>query len=131
MKRRDFIMTATAAALAVATAQVAFYGCSHKPTTDPLTTPRMLSRFCDPAVLREIGVNYRKRVPAEDEKQALTRLLLMGSSGENTKTPDKAGLEELLEKKIRAEFTSDNTIILDRWIISVTEARQCALLSLT
>jgi hypothetical protein len=38
---------------------------------------------------------------------------------------------ELLENKIKEEFSAYKTIIVSGWIISPTEARQCALFSLT
>jgi hypothetical protein len=38
---------------------------------------------------------------------------------------------ESIRSQIQADFAADRTVMLDGWVLSVTEARQCALFSLT
>ena len=128
MKRRLFIATTSIAAIGL---PIAYYFKKNLSKGDPLTTAEMLSYFCDERLLKEIGSAYRKLVPAENEKQKLTDLLLSETDGKKLKASDSSAIEELLTKKIHEDFIAQRTIIVKGWIISVTEARQCALFSLT
>jgi hypothetical protein len=40
-------------------------------------------------------------------------------------------VNSVLEKKVRQDFQENKTVVVDGWILSVTEARQCALFSLS
>ena len=42
---------------------------------------------------------------------------------------DKAGFAESLEKKIKTDFETGNIVLVDGWVLSISEARQCALFS--
>jgi len=128
MKRRAFIFTAS---LAVVGLPVAYYIKKSRNEINPLTTSDFLSRFCDEQTLRDIGTSYRMLVPEENEKQRLTDLILTTRDGKKIKASNKAGLAELVAKKNYEEFASYKTLILQGWVISITEARQCALFSLS
>jgi hypothetical protein len=131
MKRRNFILVTTAAALAVASVPAYRYYQKRSRYFNPLITPDDLSRFCDEKAIREIGMAYRNMVPAEDEKKKLSDLLLTGEDGKLTGTSDDLVVFELLEKKIQKDFNEYNVQVIKGWVISTTEARQCALFSLT
>jgi hypothetical protein len=68
-------------------------------------------------------------VPAENELQKLTDIVLTDETGKKLTASDKTAIEKLVDKKMNAEFVGSNTIIINGWIISVTEARQCAIFS--
>jgi hypothetical protein len=87
-------------------------GCRHEP--DPLAHPDFLSHVCDAATIARIGEAYRKQAPEEAQKDKLIGLL-------------QAGVDP---RRIRAEYAAGNTVILKGWVLSLTEARQCALYSL-
>lgn len=125
MKRKAFIITAATVAIGV---PFAYYYKNNR-NYNPLTTPYLLSSFCSEKDLKEIGLIYRKMVPAENELQKLTDLLLTDETGKKIAASDKSAIEKLVDKKMTAEFVSSNTIIINGWIISVTEARQCAVFS--
>ena len=132
MKRKAFLLTTTVAALAVISIPVVRYYNKKSGLYDPLTMPDDLSRFCDEKTIREIGISYRKIVPAENEKKKLTELLLTDNDGNVIAGTDKFKVIELLDKKILKDFSDYNKILaIKGWVISITEARQCALFSLT
>jgi len=93
--------------------------------------PEILGQFCVEAEIRLIGDSYRSRVKGEDDKDKLTQLLLTDNTGKKIDSSDKSAVTELLNKKTLEEFRAYKTIVEKGWIITITEARQCALFSLT
>jgi hypothetical protein len=71
-----------------------------------------------------VGKEYQKKFPKENNEQKLAKLLLKDALNED-------GTTMTLEQKIITDYKMDNTVLLDGWILSVTEGRQCALLSIT
>ena len=70
--------------------------------------PEMLSALADKGALRQIGRHYLEQYPAEkDQLQALLR-----------------------NADVQNDFIKGNVVVIKGWVLSVTEARQCALLSL-
>jgi hypothetical protein len=95
-----------------------------------LLLPRLLSRLTDEETVRQIGKTYRKQVKAEDDQDTLADRLLEEKSGKTvSQTADASFIRTFLEDKIRQDFESDRIIVLRGWILSLTEARQCALYS--
>ena len=109
MKRRTFIFLTVAGTASLAMPSV---GCRHE--TDTLSHPEFLSRVCDAATIARIGQAYRTQAPDEAQKDKLIGLLRTGVD----------------PQQIRAEYAAGNTVILKGWVLSLTEARQCALYSL-
>ena len=131
MKRRTFILAATGAAVAIATIPIVKYKCSSSLTHDPLLRPDVLAHFCDEKAIRDIGAQYRKQFPSENNKEKLTELLLTIKPGKKVSPGDRPAIAKLLKNKIQDEFLQNNVIVVNGWVISSTEARQCALYSLT
>ncbi len=109
MKRSTFILLTLSGTAALAIPSI---GCQHEP--DPLAHPDFLSQVCDSATITRIGAAYRNQAPDEAQKEKLIGLL-------------KAGVDP---RHIQAEYAAGNTVILKGWVLSLTEARQCALYSL-
>lgn len=130
MKRRTFLITTTAA-LAAASIPVARYYSNGKKNYPPLIMPEELGNFCEEKAIREIGNQYRKQVPQESEKAKLQQILLTDDAGKLTAVSDNSAIAALLDKKIQDDFNSSRILVLSGWVISVTDARQCALFSLT
>lgn len=129
MKRKTFILAASTVAVGL---PVAYYLKKNKgKITNPISTPGMLSIFCDEKTLRDIGNEYKKLAPQENTKQKLTDLLLSKEGVEKIKPSDARQIMALIDSKVNADFLMKNILIINGWVISVTEARQCALLSLT
>jgi len=58
----------------------------------------------------EIGREYLQKHPAENNRNTLKALIQSAD--------------------IRAEFRNGNIVVIKGWVLSLTEARQCALLTL-
>jgi hypothetical protein len=124
MKRRSFILVASAgiAVLAVPTLVYSF----HENAIDArLFQPQSLAKIWDTDTMNTIGLNYMLKVPRENRERILVKRLVGKSKSE------EANLATSLEQQIRNDFVTGNTVMVDGWILSVTEARQCALFSLT
>lgn len=77
-----------------------------------------LALIWEPETIAEVGKKYRATFPAEDSREKLNELLA------TLKGKD-------VEAAVKDDFVSSRTVQVDGWIISLTEARQCALASLT
>ena len=122
MNRKKFILLATSgvAALAIPT----WYFRYRVPHYDALLTePGLLSYIWDEETLRTIGKAYRSQFADEDSERILVNLL----SQEDAATTEH--LVEALQQQIHHDYESNQIVILDGWMLSITEARQCALYS--
>jgi hypothetical protein len=131
VKRRTFVLLSAVSAAALGFPSV---GCrSRSPAADrALSRPLFLSRICDAKTIREIGIFYLARRTYTNTKDQIADLLLSDNSGKNGPTSsDSLSIVNTLQGKISQDFEKGNTVILKGWILSVTEAEQCALFSLT
>jgi len=131
MKRKKFLVIGAVAVAAVAIPVTLKLRNRKKVRNRPMQEPRILGSFCNDEDIREIGMDYRKRVPDEAEKQKLVDLLLKNDSGNKINSTDKEAVSDWLDKKTDQEFKADSTMVVAGWVVSVTEARQCALYSLS
>lgn len=90
-----------------------------------LARPRLLDMLHDSEIVRALGAKYREVVPAERDTPALTQAIL-GAAWPAT----PSALRQHMDERVQRDFDAGQTIRLDGWILSVTEARQCALYSL-
>jgi hypothetical protein len=87
--------------------------------------PQLLAML-GPERVRQIGSRYRASTPTENRAEALREAL---SNGHAFRIPFlKSGS---LEGQIRDDFAAGRTVVVDGWVLAVTEARQAALFSLT
>jgi hypothetical protein len=76
----------------------------------------------------EIGSSYRKAVPSENS-EAVLRAAIAGS---RPKTRSLSSIwSDPIERQVQEDFATGRTVIVNGWVLSATEARQCALFSLT
>ena len=118
MKRRKFLVLTTVGSIATLTPF-----CTTRRTPAALFQPVFLSTLCDLQTLKQIGTTYRKTTPGESRESQLKDLLTTGLSPTDDAT-------QQLSKTANADFAANRTVTINGWIISVTEARQCALLTL-
>jgi hypothetical protein len=124
MKRRNFIIIG-AAGIAAASIPSAFYIFRDIEYDPALALPQSLSMIWDNEMIMSAGSSYRLETPVEDSERQLVKRLLAGLP--DNKDPIISNFEE----QIKEDFDNGNIVIIDGWILSVTEARQCALFSLT
>ena len=96
-----------------------------------LAYPFILSNFLDEESLRAIGNSYRHKRPDENSKVKLLDALTGRMRGNQTDTNDMANQAMEIEKNVEMDFKSYKLLVIKGWVISETEARQCALLSLS
>jgi len=130
MTRRSFVAKALVGGTAIIAAGVVkwkFWG-THTP---PFKCPLVLSSFCDEETVRKIGLRYLALVPSENSQAELVARM---SAAINRDPPDSANTAEVarqIELTAERDFRSEKILIINNWIISETEARQCALLALS
>jgi hypothetical protein len=83
----------------------------------------------DRAAARRLGQLYIHQVPVEDDPRILARLTAasLGAQQADVIALDRTSLRHRLDARVRGDFASGNTVQLDGWVLSRTEARLCAL----
>ncbi len=117
MKRRNFIYLTIAGAGAIMVPS-----CKNRSAT-AYSRPLFLSTVCDGQTLKHIGTGYRTKTPAEAQEDRLIELLSTG-------LPQGTDRAQQLDNQVKQDYAAGRTVIIDGWVLSVTEARQCALFSL-
>jgi hypothetical protein len=128
MQRLHFIQLTAMGGAAVLVTGIS---CKHRhPVSyDILGQPEELAQICDLKTLREIGMAYRLQTASEMNADKLAGLLLTDSAGNpGPSDSDHSFIQALMNRKINQDFETGNIVIVKGWILSVTEARQCALL---
>lgn len=121
MKRRHFL-SLTAATLGGLTT----LACRPAPNeVHALEYPDLLIAL-GPTAIRAIGKAYRSANPREDEVISLQRAILAERS---LRSRIFGGKGVPVAALVRRDFAENNTVVIDGWILAVTEARQCALYS--
>jgi hypothetical protein len=121
MNRRTFLVTAAAGTAGVV---LPARGAGHSPVA-ALANPRLLEILRNKRVVRELGRCYLDLAPAEDNPRALAQAILPEPPA-NSRT----ALRAQIDAQVQRDFAAGQTLVLNGWIVSVTEARQCALYSL-
>lgn len=133
MKRRTFVILTAAGAIALGAPF-----CRSGTRSRLLARPDFLAHLCDSATLAGIGADYRLHTPAEAGSGKLIDSIMsslppLKTADGSTLPPGRVSdslLPQLLQEKIREDYASGNTVTVKGWVISRTEARQCALFSL-
>ncbi|MES1215911.1 MAG: hypothetical protein ABUT20_10365 [Bacteroidota bacterium] len=131
MKRRTFVLLSLYSGAAIS---IPSWGCGTESAVavKPWMQPQLLSHICDAKTLQEIGTAYRNKFSDESKEKQLIDLLLTDSTNKAVPvTSEDALINSLLDQKIQKDFESGKTVIVKGWVLSETEARQCALFSLT
>jgi hypothetical protein len=126
MQRRTFIQLSayTAVALTLPFANSCTPGAGEMAIAQPL----IFSHLADVNTIAEAGKAYRKANPGEDNKKNLTALLL--AKNNLSESSDARSIRLLLDKQVEDDFKTDKTVMVKGWVLSLTEARQCALFSI-
>ena len=125
MKRRDFIQLSAFTAAAIGFPLL--HSCNQSAENE-MAEPLFLSRLFDEKGISDAGKAYIKKTPLENDKNKLIQLL--SDDSEILKSSDQKAIYQYLDEKVKQDFETGNTILVNGWVLSITEARQCALYSL-
>ena len=118
------MLVSIAGAAAVAVPLYYFWN-EADPEDNPAQYPVVLASFLDYDTLERLGEGYLKKFPDERGRDTILNALLKG------KGIKRGNLESYLKKQIKQDYRQERIVQIDGWILSLTEARQCALLYLT
>ncbi len=129
MKRREFIGIAAAGAAGVVLPTSVRADASIAAT---LSRPRLLAILHDERLVRELGWRYRDTAAGEDNAEVLTATILSEVNVDPHATVSPVADGSSLRRQVNdlVHRAAGRTVVLDGWILSITEARQCALFSL-
>ncbi len=116
--RRSFVRLA---ALGVAAITSSACGVESDGTGVSLDRPELLATL-GPERVREIGTRYRSAAPGENNVSVLRARI---SDSQKSWFGSKS-----IDERIRDDFAANRIVLVDGWVLSVTEARQAALFSL-
>ncbi|MES1217459.1 MAG: hypothetical protein ABUT20_18265 [Bacteroidota bacterium] len=126
MKRRQFIGLSAYVAAAVA---IPFLeSCSTGNSGTAISEPPVLLHMLNAKSVIETGQAYLKQFPDENTKDKLKQLLLDTNS--TIASSDANAIHAWFDKKAVEDFTTGQTVTVNGWVLSRTEARQCALYSI-
>ncbi len=125
MDRRHFIASAAAGALGLGLSGAAWRTAPSE-NLHALARPALIDMLGERRV-RDLGMRYRAMYPAACDADSLCAAILDGAMP----TPaDAPAMRAYLNATIQGDFAAGRTMILKGWVLSMTEARQCALFSL-
>jgi hypothetical protein len=130
LKRKTFIST-TVALLAGVISLLFIFRKKFGQLYQPLIYPESLVILFDKKTITALGTSYRSKHISENDVKKLKQLLLVDSSGNIYDEEDKIEIGEMLKKETKNDFIISRTTTVNGWVLSVTEARQCALYSLS
>ncbi len=129
MKRKTFIKT-IAALVSGTIVPLYIFRKKFGQFYQPLKYPESLVQLFDKKAITGLGVSYRSKHSSENDVSRLRQLLLADSEGKIYDEEEKIALGEMLKKETKNDFETGKTAIVNGWVLSITEARQCALFSL-
>ncbi|MGB5404483.1 MAG: hypothetical protein WBN13_10950 [Robiginitalea sp.] len=123
MKRRNFLVFS---ALGITSVAIPIWYYKYRPLSYDglILEPEYLSYIMDGQSIYDLGSLYLEQTPGERSERELLSLLPA-----QDETSNDALLAEI-RKDITVDYENDDVICIDGWILSKTEARQCALFSL-
>lgn len=126
MQKEDFIYLSAYTAVVLAVPEVDSGVCKQ---IDTATQPFFLSHLADVKTIVATGMAYRKAHQEEDNKNTLEELLLANSTLQSSS--DDRAIRSMLDHKVENDFKTGKIAIIKGWVLSLTEARECALFSLS
>jgi hypothetical protein len=125
MQKEDFIYLSAYTAVALAIPDGDGGVCNQ---IDTETQPFFLSHLADIKTIVATGMAYRKAHREEDNKNKLEELLLANSTLQSSS--DDQAIKLMLDHKVENDFKTGKVAIIKGWVLSLTEARECALFSM-
>ena len=126
MKRKDFVQLTAFTAVAISFPLLD--SCKSPASDEAMAQLDFLSRLFDEQTIKKTGESYMQKIPAEKNRGKLVQLL--ADNDPIVDSADERAIQQYLEEKIKKDFEEGNTVMVNGWVLAVTEARQCALFSL-
>ena len=126
MRRCEFIKLSAFSAAAISFPFI--QACTGNSVNKVIATPAFLTHIFDTKTIRETGLAYLMQVPDENDISKLESMLSENSSIAHSTDTDQ--INSFFAKKISNDFRDGNISFINGWILSTTEARQCALYTL-
>lgn len=127
MKRRSFILLTGLGISAIGASAVKLFNL-HLPEQAAYVKPKLLSQLCDDETIRGLGHSYLELRPTERNPDVLMKEIYGARVDiDGLRKQDILLVQTQSETAIRRDFALGKTVILNGWILSLTEARQCAL----
>jgi hypothetical protein len=121
LDRRRFLQLAATGMVAGLTTSA----CARDTNEDPAALGKpALVEMLGPERAREIGTQYRASVRTENTEAALRDAISRSRGRQFLRARS-------IEEQIRDDFAAGRTVVVNGWVLSQTEARQCALYSLS
>lgn len=105
-------------------------GCKSNGLSD-LEKPQLLFRICDVNTIIDIGKSYRNTFTDNSRQQLMDKLMEGTEDKEIFPNVSNRSIASFVEEKVKYDFKSGRILVIKDWVLSQTEARQCALFSLT
>lgn len=126
MQRREFLTGIAALPLVLVLPTPASEGAPPGGAVDVF--PDELDRVLDDRTPEDLGRRYLATRPQEDDPARLRALLGLTGSLDPSR-PGGAAERSDLRRRARDDYAAGRTVQINGWVVSRTEARQCALLS--
>jgi hypothetical protein len=129
--RKNFILT-LASVVVVSGLSIPYliHRSRNSMANNPLKNPGFLFKLLDENTVRQIGISYRSKFSLESKAAQLEKILLTDGFGKTLQADDNSYIHNLMQEKVKFDFETGKTVIVNGWILAVTEARQCALYSI-
>jgi hypothetical protein len=131
MTRRAFVLSLLGTTAAFIFTSI---GCRERVSskTMALYMPEFLSLIIDENTIRNIGLAYISIAPNQTTESFLISKLMTDQNGKPlSRTLSAKNISSALRIKIQQDFQKGQYLFVDGWILSETEAQQCALFSLS
>jgi len=125
MQKRDFDYLSEYTAVTIASPAG---DCHDSQQMDFEVQPFFLSHSADVDTIKETGKAYRRQHSEEDNRKKLADLLFSDSALADMS--DVHAIRHMLDNKVKTDFTTGKTARVMGWVLSLTEARECALFSI-
>jgi hypothetical protein len=102
---------------------------SHAPQHNTLGL-RLADLFTQRASVEVIGLEYLRSARQEQDSTTLSNLISSGCGHALGPHLADADLRECMRRRVRQDFAEGHILTMHGWVVSLTEARLCALVTL-
>ena len=124
MNRRMFLISAGGVTVLTMSGTLLF-SCRPLEYDARIVEPNILSQMWDTDTIVAIGRSYVSQTPEEKNENDLVKALIGSISGSTEE------IVNTLNEKVKNDFYKGDIVMIDGWMLSRTEARQCGIISET